>query len=137
MIARTNISTIPDGSSAGISAPGTVDSSPGAVAAEAGGGGVFEATPLVGISPASAETERAHVKATVNTNRFIGVTPYLRKNHVKLFASIKIRPILHQILQVWPESFNITPQFALLSFSESLDTHANLAEAGNCSFYCE
>jgi hypothetical protein len=137
MIAHTNISTIPGDSSAGSSPVGTVGSSPDEVAAETGGGGVFEATPLVGISPASAETERAHVKATVNINRFIGVTPYLRKNHVKLFASIKIRPILPQILQVWPERINITSQFALLSFSESLDTHANLAEAGNCSFYCE
>lgn len=119
MIAQTNISSIPGDSSAGTSAPETVGSSPGAVAAETGGGGVFEATPVVGISPANAETERAHVKATVNMNRFIGVTPYLRKNHVKLLASIKIRPILRQILQVWPESFNITPQFALLSFSKA------------------
>jgi hypothetical protein len=137
MITRTNISTIPDGSSAGNSPPGTVGSSPGVVPAETGGGGVFEATPAVGISPANAETERVHVRATVNMNRFIGVTPYLRKNHVKLFASIKIRPIPHQILQVWPESFNISSQFALLLFSESLDTHANLAEAGNRSLHCQ
>ena len=80
MIARVNISSIPGDSSAGTLAVGTLDSSPGAVAAETGGGGVLEVTlTTVGISPASAETERAHVKATVNINRFIGVTPYLRK----------------------------------------------------------
>ena len=81
---------------------------------------MFEVTLVtVGISPASAETERVNVRATVNMNRFIGVTPYLRKNHVKLFASIKIRPILHQILQVWPERINITSQFALLHFPKA------------------
>src|SRR5918996_330241 len=109
MIAQVNISSMPGGSSSGSSPPGTVVSSPGEVAAETGGGGVFEVTlTTVGISPASAETERVNVRAMVNMNRFIGVTPYLRKSHVKLFASIKIRAIQHQFLQVWPESFNIT-----------------------------
>ena len=118
MIARISISSIP-----GLLPPEfgrrPFGISPGAVAGETAGGGVFEATPVVGISPASAETERVHVKATVNMNRFIGVTPYLRKNHVKLFASIKIRPILHMFLQVWPERFNITSQFALLRFPKA------------------
>ena len=80
MSARVNISSIPGGSSSGSSAPGIVGSSPGEVAAETGGGGMFEVTLVtVGISPESAETERVNVRATVNMNRFIGVTPYLRK----------------------------------------------------------
>ena len=137
MIARISISRIPGSSSAEDSVPVTLGISPGAVAAETGGGGVVEATPAVGISAASTETDKVHVKATVNMNRFIGVTPYLRKSHVKLFASRKIRPILHQILQVWPERINITSQFALLRVPKASTLHANLAEAGNRSFYCE
>jgi hypothetical protein len=106
MIARITNCKIPG--SAKVLVDGLVGAVPGSTGAATAGGGVLEVTPAVGISPASVETERVHVKATVNMNRFIGVTPYLRKYHVKLFASRKIRPILQQILQVWPERFNIT-----------------------------
>ena len=37
------------------------------------GGVDIDATPHVGISPASAETERTQVMATVNVNRFMGL----------------------------------------------------------------
>ena len=117
MIARITISSIPGSSKGSAAVP--VGASPSPSAAATVGGGVVEATPQPGISPASVETERVHVKATVNMNRFIGVTPYLRKYHVKLFASIKIRPILHQFLQVWPERININSQFALLRFPKA------------------
>lgn len=88
------------------------------------------ATPQVGISPASAETERTQVKTTVNTNRFIGLTPCLRKNHVNPFASAKIRTIRQHFLQGEPER-TISPSQSLNFLrSESLDTHADdLAEA--------
>lgn len=35
--------------------------------------------PIVGISPASAETEKTQVRATANTKRFMGVAPVLRE----------------------------------------------------------
>ncbi len=90
MIVRMIVAKIPGPCTCPVTGagPGTVGISPGAVVvADAG---VVVATGTVGISPASAETERTHVKATVNMNRFIGVTPCLRKNHVNLIASPKI-----------------------------------------------
>ena len=39
--------------------------------------GVDATTPIVGISPASTETERVQVAAMANMKRFMGVAPYL------------------------------------------------------------
>ena len=78
------------------------------------GSDVVASTPQVGISPASAETERTPVKATVNMNRFMGVTPYLRSNHVNLFVSPKIRTIQQHFLQGRPERTNIAFAIAQL-----------------------
>jgi hypothetical protein len=107
MIVRMIVAKMPDPCVCPVAGggPGTVGISPGAVVVA--GAGVVVATGTVGISPASAETERRHVKATVNMNRFIGVTPCLRKNHVNLIASPKIRPIQQQFLQGRPERTNI------------------------------
>ena len=95
---------------------GTVGISPGAVVVVVGVDVVVE---TVGISPASAETERTQVIATVNMNRFIGVTPYLRKNHVNLFASPEIRPIQQQFLQARLKRTNIAFAIALLRYPKA------------------
>lgn len=78
--------------------------SPGSVVVAIAGVGEGVTTPQVGISPASAETEKTHVKATVNMNRFIGVTPCLRKIHVNMFTSPKIRTMPQHFLQGTPEA---------------------------------
>ncbi|HKU73363.1 MAG TPA: hypothetical protein VJR02_05555 [Pyrinomonadaceae bacterium] len=76
--------------------------------------GAGDVMPIVGISPASAETERTQVKAKANVKRFMGVTPYLRKSHANLFISPKIRPIPQHFLQARPERTNIAFVFAQL-----------------------
>ena len=135
---RIRILTIPGNAPGSSVAPSpALGISPGAVEGATAGGGVLEVTPVVGISPAKAEIERVHVKATVNMNRFIGVTPYLRKNHVKLFASIKIRPSRISSCKSGRRVLISLRNLPYFSFSESLDTHANLAEAGNCLLHCE
>jgi hypothetical protein len=53
--------------------------SPGIVVEVVAGGNKLDTTPHVGISPASAETERTQVMATVNMNRFMGLLLHLRK----------------------------------------------------------
>src|SRR5258705_1803292 len=98
---------------AGDAAP-VVGISPGSGVLATTGSDVVATTPQVGISPASAETERTPVKATVNMNRFMGVTPYLRSNHVNLFVSPKIRTIQQHFLQGRPERTNIAFAIAQL-----------------------
>ena len=93
----------------------TVSSSVGPCVFPGAGDGV----PVVGISPARAETERTQVKATVNMNRFIGVTPYLRSNHVNLFISPKIRTIRQHFLQGRPQRTNIAFAIVLLHFPKA------------------
>jgi tetratricopeptide (TPR) repeat protein len=95
---------------------GTVGISPGAVVVVVAVDVVVE---TVGISPASAETERTQVIATVNMNRFIGVTPYLGKNHINLFASPEIRPIQQQFLQARLKRTNIAFAIALLRYPKA------------------
>ena len=93
----------------------TVGTSPGAVVVAVAGVGEGATAPQVGISPASVETERMHVKATVNMNRFIGITPCLRKNHVHMFTSPKIRPMPQHFLQGRAERTNIAFAIAQLA----------------------
>src|ERR1700741_4091170 len=81
--------------------------------------GAGDVIPIVGISPASAETERTQVKATVNMNLFMGVTPYLRSNHVNLFVSPKIRTIRQHFLQARPQRTNIAFAIVLLHFPKA------------------
>jgi tetratricopeptide (TPR) repeat protein len=76
--------------------------------------GAGDVIPIVGISPASAETERTQVKAKANVKRFMGVTPYLRESHANLFISPKIRAIPQQFLQGRPERTNIAFAIAQL-----------------------
>src|SRR6185503_2641971 len=70
--------------------------------------GAGDVIPIVGISPASAETERTQVKAKAKVKRFMGVTPYLRKSHANLFISSRIRAIPQHFLQGRAERTNIT-----------------------------
>jgi hypothetical protein len=76
MIARIAVSSKPGScvSPAADPVAPAVGISPGAIAV---GVVVVETAPQVGISPASAETERMHVKAMAKVKRFIGLTPYL------------------------------------------------------------
>jgi tetratricopeptide (TPR) repeat protein len=108
--------------------------------------GAGDVLPVVGISPARAETERTQVKATVNMNRFMGVTPYLRSNHVNLFVSPKIRTIRQHFLQGRPQRTNIAFAIVLLHFpkastfmrttSPKLDT-AHLTANAEASLRCQ
>lgn len=120
--------------------------SPGAVVIATAGSDAGATTPQVGISPASAETERTPVKATVNMNRFMGVTPCLRSKHVNLFISPKIRTIRQHFLQGRAERTNIAFAFAQLLLTESselmrttspkLDT-AHLTASDEASLRCQ
>jgi len=70
MIVSNALSTALD-SVSGDSGAGTLGISPATLDGVAGAG-----APHVGISPASADTDRAHVKATVVRNLLIGVSPF-------------------------------------------------------------
>jgi tetratricopeptide (TPR) repeat protein len=108
--------------------------------------GAGDVIPIVGISPARAETERTQVKATANMNRFMGVTPYLRSNHVNLFVSPKIRTIRQHFLQGRPQRTKIAFAIVLLHFpkastlmrntSPKLDT-AHLTANAEASLRCQ
>lgn len=115
------VSNVGDGSllsagsvDAGDAAP-AVGISPGAVLVAVAGVGEGATAPQVGISPPSVEIERMQVRATVNMNRFIGITPYLRKNHVHMFTSPKIRPMPQHFLQGRAERTNIAFAIAQLA----------------------
>lgn len=60
--------------------PGGVNDSPGGLCVSPGGAcvspGAGDAIPGDDISPASAETERTHVKVMANMKRFMRITPY-------------------------------------------------------------
>lgn len=143
MIARMMVASNPGPwISPGAVAP-VVGMSPDAVAAGVDGGAT---TPQVGISPASVETERTQVRAMANTKRFMGVTPYLRSNHVNLCTSPKIRPIPQHFLQGRPQRTNIAFAIVLLHLpkastfmriaSPKLDT-AHLSTSAEASLRCQ
>ena len=96
--------------------------------------GAGDVIPIVGISPASAETERTQVKAKAKVKRFMGVTPYLRKSHANLFISSRIRAIPQHFLQGRAERTNITFVIAQLLANRKSQSHADcLSEAGHVS----
>ena len=113
IVVNMSVSGISSGAEA---APGIVGISPGALVGVVAEHDVAATGPQVGISPPSDVTERTQVTATVNMNRFMGVTPSLRSNHVNLYTSPMIRPIPQHLLQGGPERTNIASLFAQLRF---------------------
>lgn len=126
--------------------PGAVDAAPVVGISPGAGLDVNATTPIVGISPAIAETERTHVRAMANMKRFMGVAPYLRSNHVNLCTSPKIRPIPQHFLQGRPQRTNIACVIVLLHFlkastlmrttSPKLDT-THLSASAEASLRCQ